>query len=309
VDLNLLRSFVAIYETGNLTAAAARLYVTQPAVSQALTRLRRDLDDPLFRRAGRVMEPSPLASALYPELREALLRIDRTLDAVHGFDPRTSERGFRIAMSELGEIGYFPSIFDRVRAAAPRVELEVVALDVRKLPEWLSRGVVDVAVTSSPVEGAFEHTVLKSQRYATLMSVRHPLAVIGVSLEAYLRADHVVVAGDSGRPNIQVALRRLGADVNAPASVNHFASLPPLLSARSDLIATVPDTIAAGWASSWPLAVRDLPFAVASVDVSLLKRTTTQHVAALDWFYETVRGALVGRHGEFAAIRAGDTLR
>ena len=85
--------------------------------------------------------------------------------------------------------------------------------------------------------------MLKSQRYATLMSARHPLAVIGVSLDAYLRADHVVVTGDSGRPNLQAALRRLGADVNAPASVNHFASLPPLLSARSDLIATVPDTI------------------------------------------------------------------
>lgn len=305
VDLNLLRSFVAVYETRSLTAAATRLYVTQPAVSQALARLRRDLDDPLFRRVGRVMEPSPLADALYPDFRDALVRIDRTLDAVHGFDPRSSDRRFRVAMSELGEIGYFPAIFHAVRAGAPGVEIEVVPLSVELLPEWLSKGVVDLAVTSSPVEGVFEHVVLKSQRYATLMSERHPLAITGVSLDAYLRADHVVVAGDSGRPNLQVALSRLGATVRTPASVNHFASLPPLLSARSDLIATVPDTIAAGWAASWPLAVRDLPFAVTSVDVSLVKRSTTQHTAALDWLYETVRHALFGRHGEFGAIRGG----
>lgn len=309
MDLNLLRSFVAVYETRSLTAAAARLYVTQPAVSQALARLRRGLDDPLFRRVGRVMEPSPLAESLYPDFRDALVRIDRTLDSVHAFDPRTSERRFRVAMSELGEIGYFPAIFHAVRAAAPEVEIEVVPLEVSRLPEWLSRGTVDLAVTSSPVEGGFERVVLKSQQYATLMSNRHPLAITGVSLDTYLRADHVVVAGDSGRANLQVALSRLGAAVRAPASVNHFASLPPLLSARSDLIATVPDTIAAGWAGSWPLAVRELPFAVTSVDVSLLKRSTSQHAAALDWFYATVRDALFGRHGEFGAIRGSAAAR
>ena len=87
MDLNLLRSFVAIYETRSLTAAADGLYVTQPAVSQALGRLRRELDDSLFQRVGRTMEPSELARSLYPDFRDALARIDRTLDSVHGFDP------------------------------------------------------------------------------------------------------------------------------------------------------------------------------------------------------------------------------
>ena len=86
MDLNLLRAFVAIYETRSLTAAAGSLYVTQPAVSQALGRMRRDLDDPLFERLGREMQPSELAHSLYPDFRDALARIDRTLDAVHGFD-------------------------------------------------------------------------------------------------------------------------------------------------------------------------------------------------------------------------------
>ena len=111
VDLNLIRSFVAIYETRSLTAAAARLYVTQPAVSQALARLRRDLNDPLFRREGRAMEPSPLAVSLFPGFRDAIAGIDRTIDGVVGFDPALSSRRARIALSELGEFGYFPAIF------------------------------------------------------------------------------------------------------------------------------------------------------------------------------------------------------
>lgn len=302
MDLNLLRTFVAVYEARNLSSAASVLFVTQPAVSQALGRLRRELDDPLFHRVGRTMEPSELARSLYPDFREALGRIDRTLDSVHGFDPTTFDRVLRIALSELSEIGYFPSILGALRSAAPRVRIEVVPLDVERLPEWLSRGSVDLAVTSSRVAGDFPHAVLKSQGYAILMAQQHPLAHGDVSLDAYLNATHVVVAGDSGRPNLRTALSRLGASLNEPVRVNHFASIPPLLAARPDMIATVPDTIGAGWAMSWPLVVRDLPFEMAGVDVSLYRRTTAQHSAALDWAFDTVRRTISGTHGEFFAI-------
>ncbi|MDX2376100.1 LysR family transcriptional regulator [Microbacterium sp. LRZ72] len=305
VDLNLLRTFVAVYETRSLTTAAGRLFVTQPAVSQGLARLRRELGDPLFERAGRALVPTPLAESLFPDIRDAIARIDRSLGTVHGFDPAASDRVFRIALSELGEIGYFPDILQAVRAEAPGIRVEVVPLEVARLPEWLARGTVDLAVSSSPVADDFEHVVLKSERYGVLMSPRHPLAAVGVSLDAYVRATHVVVAGDSGRPNLHAALQRIGARVDATVSVNRFATLPPLLSASTDLIATVPGTIGAGWASSWPLVVRDMPFAVASVDVSLYRRVTTTHVAALDWFHERVRRAIVGTPGQFFSIRAG----
>ncbi|MFC7401917.1 LysR family transcriptional regulator [Citricoccus sp. GCM10030269] len=304
VDLNLLRSFVAVYESRSLTAAAARLYVTQPAMSQALSRLRRHLDDPLFTRAGRSMDPSPLAHSMYPEFRDALVSIDRVLDSVHGFDPETSERRFTVAMSELGEIGYFPALFAAVRSQAPGVRIDTVPLNVSELPEWLARGTVDLAVTSLPISGSFDHVVLKEERYAVLMGENHPLAASPVSVSDYLQADHAVVAGDSGRPHLEAAIRRVGTAVQPVASVNHFASLPPLLAARDDLIATVPQSIAAGWSESWPLVVRDLPFEAPGAEISLLRRQTSQHTAALDWFHRTVIRALRGAPGEFSAIRA-----
>lgn len=307
MDLNLIRSFVAIYETRSLTAAAARLYVTQPAVSQALARLRRDLNDPLFRRVGREMEPSPLAVTVFPGFRDAIAGIDRTIDGVTGFDPALSSRRARIALSELGEIGYFPAIFRAVRAAAPHVRIEAVPLNVQALPEWLSQGTIDLAVTSSPVAGDFAHAVLKSQAYAVLMSREHRLAG-GLTLEDYIAADQVIVAGDSGLPRLESALRRAGAALRSDVVLNHFASLPPLLAASPGLIATVPDTIATGWAQSWPLVVQPLPLDMQAVEVCLYRRTTTQQLGALDWLYDTVVGAVRGTHGEFFAIH-GDPRR
>ncbi|WOQ68892.1 LysR family transcriptional regulator [Microbacterium limosum] len=307
MDLNLVRVFVAVAETRSLTAAAARLYVTQPAVSQALAKLRRDLDDPLFQRSGREMVPTPLALSVYPGFRDAIAGIDRTVDAVHRFDPASSQRLFRIALSELGEIGWIPAIHRAVAERAPGMRLEVVPMDVAELPEWLGRGSVDLAVTPAPVPGEFAQTVLKSQAYGVAVSQRHPLARGEVGLADYLAAEHVRVASDSGAANVDAALRRVAAPPPPRVSINHFAALPPLLAGRSGLVATVPDTIAAGWAESWRLVVRPLPFEMAPVDVRLYRRSTTQHAAALDWLFATVAGAIRGSSGQFGVIH-GDAV-
>jgi DNA-binding transcriptional LysR family regulator len=305
VDLNLLRVFVAVYETGSLTTAARRLFVTQPAVSQALGRLRRELDDPLFERDGRTMRPTPVASTVFPAFREALVGVDRAVDEVRGFDPALTERRFRIAMSELGEVGWVPAILRAVRAQAPRVGVDVVAMDVQALPEWLSRGAVDLAVTPSPVAGGFHHVALKSQAYGVAMSAGHPLAATSVSLEDYLAAEHVTVGSDSGLPNLAAALGRLGVTIQPKVTVNHFTSLPPLLAGDRRLIATVPDSIASGWAATWPLIVRPLPFEMQAVDIRLYRRATTQQTAALDWIFATVAAAIQGSTGQFFAIHGG----
>ncbi|MFC6356714.1 LysR family transcriptional regulator [Luethyella okanaganae] len=302
MDLNLVRVFVAIYETRGLTAAASRLYVTQPAVSQALGRLRRELDDPLFLRAGRTMEPTPLAVSVFPGFREAIAGIDRTLDAVHGFDPSDSRKLFRVALSELGEIGWLPAILRAVRARAPHMRLEIVPLDVGELPDWLARGTVDLAITPVALSGAFDRVLLKSQGYGVALSAANPLADRAFDLDAYLDAAHVTVASDSGAPMLAAAQRRAGAEIEAQVAVRHFATLPPLLSASRELIATVPDTIAAGWAGTWPLVVRELPFEMAEIELCLYRRATTQQTAALDWLYATVARAVQGSSGQFFVI-------
>ena len=123
MDLNLLRAFVAIYEARSLTGAASLLFITQPAVSQSLSRLRREMADDLFFRDGRERTPTPFADELYPTIRESLDRIQDAV-ATRGFDPSASQRRFRIALSELGEIHWLAPIAGTLRAAAPRVRLD-----------------------------------------------------------------------------------------------------------------------------------------------------------------------------------------
>lgn len=302
VDLNLLRVFVAVYESRSLTIAARRLYVTQPAVSQALARLRRELDDPLFEREGRLMRPTPFADAVYPGFREALAGIDRTLDSVHRFDPADSQRLFRIALSELGEIGWFPSILAAVRAEASAVRLEVVPSDPAQLSDWLARGTVDLAITPAAIP--FERVIVKAQPYAVAMSERNRLVGEHLDMPTYVSARHVTVESDSGRPVLEAAQRRAGIDVRPSVAVSHFATLPPVLAADPQLIASVPDMIAKGWAQTWPLRVVPLPFEMPAVELYLYRRATTQHTAALDWLFATVARAVRGSSGQFFVIHA-----
>lgn len=304
--MNLVRVFVAIYETRSLTLTAERLFVTQSAVSQSLARMREQFDDPLFERTGRGMRPTPLADAVFPVFQESLAGIDRTIDSVHGFDAASSERTFRIALSELGEIGWLPAIFAAVHGRAPRARLEVLPVVVADLPELLSRGSVDLAVTPADLPGRFDRRHIKGQTYGVALSSRNPLARGDLTLDDYRAAARVAVAGDSGAHLLDAAHRRVGGVSEPALTVGHFATLPLLLTRSDDLIATIPTTIAEGWAASWPLIIRELPIAMAPIELNLYRRNSTQHTGALNWFYDTVSRAIEGSAaGDFDAIHAG----
>jgi DNA-binding transcriptional LysR family regulator len=304
VDLNLVRVFVAIHETRSLTLASRRLFVTQSAVSQALGRLRQHFDDPLFERVGREMRPTPVADDVFTGFREALTRIDRTLDDVHGFDAMNSDRVFRIALSELGEIGWLPTVFDAVHRQAPGVRIEVVSLIPEDLPEWLSRGSIDCAVTPAQLPGAFERTHVKRQGYVIVMSSRNALASQPLTPQSYREASHVVVASDTGAPLLDAAKQRAGVVVEPLITVQHFATLPQLMAHSDELIATIPETIAGGWSTTGSMVIRKLPFEMPSIELSLYRRRTTQQPGALDWFYTTIAEAIEGSTGEFSALHA-----
>jgi DNA-binding transcriptional LysR family regulator len=306
MDLNLVRVFVTIYETGSLTVAAQQLFVTQSAVSQALGRLRDQLDDLLFDRNGRVMRPTPLADAIFPAFRDALGGIARALHAVHGFEASSSDRVFRIAFSELGEVGWLPAVFEAMHAEAPHARIDVVALDVDLLPDWLDRGSVDLAVTPADLSGRFERTFVKSQEYGVVLSRANPLAA-GMTLDDYRSAARVAVDGDSGAPLVEAAHARAGVAAAPLVTVQHFATLPLLLSRSTELVATIPVSIAGGWAASWPLVIHPLPFEMPAAGLSLYRRRTSQHPGALEWFYATVARAIAGTAGDFAVIH-GDPV-
>src|SRR5512147_3307896 len=140
LDLNLLRVFDVVLRDRSVTAAARHLGLTQPAVSNALARLRALFDDALFVRTPAGMDATPFARELSEPVRQALALLESALAHGPGFDPASSTRAFRFYMSDLGQIEFLPPLLERVRQQAPAVRLEAVALDVEDIAGALAGG-------------------------------------------------------------------------------------------------------------------------------------------------------------------------
>src|SRR5258708_12178086 len=129
VDLNLLRVFDVVLREKNVTGAAVRLGLTQPAVSNALARLRVLFDDALFVRTPGGMDATPFARELGEPVRQALALLESALAHGPGFDAATSSRAFRFYMSDLGQIEFLPPLIERLQRLAPGVRLEAIPPD------------------------------------------------------------------------------------------------------------------------------------------------------------------------------------
>ena len=306
MDLNLVRVFVAIYEMKSLTAAAERLFVTQSAVSQSLAKLRATLDDELFIRRGGVMAPTSFATSAYPQFYDALTAIERVTGRVEPFDPATTTRTFRIALSELGEVGWLANIVFEVRRLAPQAHIEVVRLETETIADQLRQGEIDVAIAPISIPGDLERTLVKKQAYRLLMSAAHPLVDNDVTTEQLLKLPRIAVPSDSGSDQLE-SIQRGSAAYREPAVVaQHFASIPPILRAQPDLVAIVPESIGAGWAKTWPLVVKPLPFEMAALELSVYRRSTTHDQDILDWLSRVVLRAIVALPEHFETITGGN---
>src|SRR5437764_10395410 len=151
VDLNLLRVFDAVLQERSVTAAAGRLGLTQPAVSNARARRGTTLGDALFVRTPAGMEATPFARGVAEPVRQALALLDSALAHGPGFEPASATRAFRFYMSDLGQIEFLPPLIEQVRRAAPGVRLEAVALEVEDIAGALGAGALYLAIGFMPL--------------------------------------------------------------------------------------------------------------------------------------------------------------
>ena len=244
VDLNLLRVFDAVLRDRGVTAAARRLDLTQPAVSNALARLRALFDDALFVRTSAGMDATPFARELAGPVRQALALLESALAHGPGFDPATSTRAFRFYMSDLGQIEFLPPLVERALRLAPSVRLEAVALEVEDIAEALGSGTLDLAVGFLPGLGPpVRRLPLFRDPYVCLMRAGHPLAQKKLTRKAFLAASHALVSYRGGHRVIEEALERAGLARRISLRVPHFTVVPMVLE-RSDLVLTLPARVA-----------------------------------------------------------------
>jgi len=268
LDLNLLRVFDAVLHEGSVTAAAARLELTQPAVSNALGRLRALLGDPLFTRTANGMAATPFARGVAEPVRQALALLETALAHGPGFDPATATRAFRFYMSDLGQVEFLPPLVERLQRMAPGVRLEAVAVDLEELADALGSGALDVAVGFLPGLGPpIARRALFRDPYLCLMRADHPIRRL--TKKAFLEASHVLMTYRAGGHRvIEDALERAGVARRIALRVPHFTVVPMVLE-RTDLILTLPARVARVYERRGRFKVLPPPVPIPQAEVSV----------------------------------------
>lgn len=300
LDLNLLRVFDEVMAERNLTRAARNLSITQPAVSNALRRLRDTLGDELVRRSGSGVEPTPRALALWPTVRDALRQLQHTL-APGEFDAGIADTTFLLAMADATAAELIPGLVQIVEKEAPAVSLRVLPLTTRDPRRMLENEEVDMAIGYFPAVIAslaargqsdaavpFETQRLYVGEYVCVMRRGHPLADSPLTLGDFCAARHLLVSF-SGRPYgfIDQTLGALGRERRIVVTVNQFFTAGRVV-ANSDLLTVLPRHFVKVTGIDEQLVLRDLPFEQPLVHVDAIWHRRAQHGHAHEWLRQAL---------------------
>jgi LysR family transcriptional activator of mexEF-oprN operon len=269
LDLNLLRVFAVVGESGSVTAAAARLYLTQPAVSAALRRLTRAVGAPLFARRGRGLGLTHRGERLLGLVRPHLRLLVEAALTPAAFDPRTSERTFRLGLADAAEIWLLPSLLRVLGREAPRMRLVTIPVQFRSVAGALVSGAADAAITvADELPAGIRRQALFGGDFVCLFDPRRTRLRAPLRERDYFAREHVVVSYNGDLRGIVEDL--LGKQRNVRCSVASFANLGALLDGTG-LLATIPALVAHHIRSLRPhLRALPLPFDLRGTFTELL---------------------------------------
>jgi LysR family transcriptional regulator, mexEF-oprN operon transcriptional activator len=305
VDLNLLVVFAAVFRERSVKRAAERLFVGQSAVSMALGRLRDLLHDDLFVKVAAGVEPTSKAVAMEPQIQRALELVHHAIYESEVFDPATSSRVVRVALSDDLELWLLPVLLDELRRSAPGITVVVRPSNWYTGIDLIDRADADVACGIFPKAGAsLSAETLFHERFVSLFDPAYVKAPL--SMQRFLATPHamVSVAGDLVGL-VDEALRAKGKERRLVATVSSFATLGNLVVGRP-LLATLPRMAAERLAGSLALATATTPVSVGPYPVTMVWHPKTARDPALRWFREALRQVvrkLVPKDGPAAAVR------
>jgi len=289
-DLNLLVALRAILEEANVTRAGRRLGLSQPAMSGALGRLRRKFDDELLVRNGRDFELTPFASELLPEVQEAVRLMSEALRVDEGFDPATSDRVFRLMMSDYAMSVLHDPLLGAMTAQAPHVRLAVAGMppDIRES----DRVIVDHDVLVGPLGYGFpgESRPLWRDRMVCLVDPGNPRLRDGaLTLEDVAALPHAVAEFGLSRRNltpVDRTLGELGVDRHVQVTVEGWLPLPFVIE-RTDMVAIVPERLARLHAQpGGPLVLVEPPFGHITLAEGYYFAPSRLAEPAYRWFFD-----------------------
>ena len=292
IDLNLLIVFDALMQEHNLTRAGRRLGLSQPATSHALARLRQMLNDDLFIRAPDGMRPTSRAQQMAEPIRDALSALRLTLEP-EAFEPAQSTRAFTLVVNNYAARAVVPALARKVAVAAPNVTLDVRPVGQVDVLDQLDAGTVDVAL-SRLVDGGerFKCVRITDDDYVALLDRSHPAATAEDLSPDWLAAiPHVDITSSGDDTSfIDEALAERGLVRRVAARVPFLSVVLMLVGA--DRLAVVPRRAGMDLAAICPLVVKELPFAVPRIALSMIWHRRLDNHPAQRWLRTMIRASV-----------------
>lgn len=285
VDLNLFIVFDAIYTEANLTRAGQIVGITQPAVSNALSRLRETFNDPLFVRTAQGMVPTPMAQNIIGPVRNALALLRTSVQESRIFNPQQANKTFRISMTDLTEAVILPPLFQRLRRLAPTLVIESFPCKRRETTKELAAGRLDFAVDAPlNTDPQVRHVRLMQDRYVCAMRPGHPLAESKLTLDSYLGMTHIHISSRrNGLGYVDLALGKMGLQRRVALRSQHYLMASQVLQ-QTDMVMTVPER----FARRHQLRHQPLPVEVPALETHLYWHESTDQDPANRWMREQI---------------------
>ena len=294
-ELNLLVIFDTVMTENSITRTAEQLSMTQPAVSNAVARMRALWNDDLFVKDGRNIRPTTYAKNLWSQIRGPIHSLNQAVEP-GDFNPMTAIRTFRITTPDVGVDTVWLDLRLLFEKEAPGLNLHAVPYTVANTRQILEDADVDLVIGASNRSLENIHSDhLFDTRYVCAMRKDHPLAKPNLTVEAFAAADHLVISwsGDATSATDQ-ALHQLGLTRRVALTVNHFASAVPIIK-ETDLIAILPTDYIRQHVASGQLSITQTPVDVPHTSISMLWHKRQNRDARSQWLRQHIKQLYVGR--------------
>jgi DNA-binding transcriptional LysR family regulator len=287
-ELNLLVIFDVIMTEKSITRTAEQLSMTQPAVSNALAKMRVLWKDELFFKDGRNIQPTTYSKNLWAQVKDSLYNLNQAIKPGN-FDSKTAKRTFRVAVSGLVVDLLWGDIISLFEKEAPKLNLHAIPYTIIKTQQMLENADVDLVIGAShTVQDNILSTHLYDTDYLCVMRNDHYLAKSKLSIEKYVEAKHLLVSlsGDT-HGTVDKSLNHLGYQRRVSVTVNHFASVVPLL-LQSNLIATIPSSAIYKYALGEQVKIIRPPIDIQGNAISMLWHKRQNNDPGLKWLRQHI---------------------
>lgn len=292
IEFRLLAVFDEIYKTRSVTAAALALNLGQPAVSIALSKLRQQLGDPLFVRTSSGMEPTPFGEGLVRPVRAVLDALDLVLGHRNEFDPATSQRTFRICMTDISQLVLLPRLWKTLRVSAPGIYIEIFPLS-KDTAQLLETGEADLAMGLMPqLDAGFYQQLLFRQSFVCMVGADHPRITDQLSLAQFEAEDHVVVSSSGSAPLVlDREIARIGVKRRIALKIPNFLGAAFVVE-HTDHIITIPKRLGDVLQGRGAFRIFPVPFALPDYEVKQHWHERYHHDPGSRWLRGVISGLL-----------------